>query len=221
MKMKIVFSITLLTCLTTLVFSQANPNTMSVMIDGKEYKSEPRRIKIGQYGYITGNTTGPDKSLRFWLASVDGTDMKESGNYLIIGENDNYNKDQEFQDAWLTGKYKGIVAIKYVEETKTPRMEYHVGKSTFNGESVNVQMGADGYLDITFNATLDGSWWREKATATAFGGVGRLMGKMEDKAVTSASGYDQNIDPEGNGYKMGKETDTIKLTDGKVRLKMN
>ena len=220
MKMKITFAIALLTSLTTLLFGQ-NPNTMTVMVDGKEYKSEPRRIRIGNYGYITGNTTSPDKSLRFWLASVDGTDMKESGEYLIIGENDNYNKDQEFQNAWSTGKYKGIIAIKYVEETKTPRMEYHVGKSSFNGESVNVLMGSDGYLDVTFNATLDGSWWKEKTTATAFGGVGRLMGKMEDKAVTSASGYDQNIDPEGNGYKMQKETDTIKLTDGKVRLKMN
>jgi hypothetical protein len=221
MKTKIILSILLFSSLTTLLFSQANPNTMSVMIDGKEYKTEPRRIKIGHYGYITGNTTGPDKSLRFWLASVDGTTLTESGDYLIIGEEDNYNKDQAFQNAWTTGKYKGIVGIKYVEETKTPRMEYHVGKSFFNGESINVQMGEDGYLDVTFNATLNGSWWREKATATAFGGVGRLMGKMEDKAVTSASGYDQNIDPEGNGYKMGKEVDSIKLTDGKVRLKMN
>jgi hypothetical protein len=43
---------------------------------------------------------------------------------------------------------------------------------------------------------------------------------MEDKAVTSASGYDQNIDPEGNGYKMQKTLDTIKLSNGVVRLKM-
>jgi hypothetical protein len=43
---------------------------------------------------------------------------------------------------------------------------------------------------------------------------------MEDKAVTSATGYDQDIDPEGNGYKKQKVMDVIKLTEGKVRLRM-
>jgi hypothetical protein len=197
-----------------------NPNSLSVKINDKDFITEPRRIRIGQYGYITGNTVSPDKSLRFWLATVDGTDMRESGKYLIIGENDNYNRDVEFQKAWATNQYKGIIAIKYVEETKTPRMEYHVGKSKFTGQSVDVTLGEDGYVEFAFDATLDGSWWKEKTTATAFGGVGRLMNKMEDKAVTSASGYDQNIDPEGNGYKMQKETDTIVLKEGKVRLKL-
>jgi hypothetical protein len=197
-----------------------NPNSLSVKINDKDFTTEPRRIRIGQYGYITGNKVSPDISLRFWLATVDGTDMRESGKYLIIGENDNYNRDVEFQKAWSTNQYKGVIAIKYVEETKTPRMEYHVGKSKFTGQAVDVTLGEDGYVDFAFDATLDGSWWKEKTTATAFGGVGRLMNKMEDKAVTSASGYDQNIDPEGNGYKMQKETDTIVLKEGKVRLKM-
>jgi len=39
--------------------------------------------------------------------------------------------------------------------------------------------------------------------------------------VTSATGYDSNIDPEGNGYKKQEKTDTIVLTTGKMRLKQN
>lgn len=220
MKTLMLFTLNLL-AVVSLYSQTGNPNTMSVKINDKEFTTEPRRIRIGHYGYITGNTVGPDKSLRFWLASVDGTEWKESGHYLIIGENDNYNRDVDFQQAWATNQYKGIIAIKYVEETKSPRMEYHVGKSKFTGDYVNVTKGEDGYVEFTFDATLDGSWWKEKTSATAFGGVGRIINKMEDKAVTGASGYDQNIDPEGNGYKMQKETDTITLKEGKVRLKMN
>ncbi len=217
-KAMLLFSGILLTMVS--ISAQGNPNTLSVLVDGKEWKTEPRRIKIGVYGYITGNSVSPDKSLRFWLASVDGKDMTESGKYLLIGENENYRKNDAFDREWQTGKYKGIMAIKYVEETKSPRMEYHVGESTYNGESVDVVMGNDGYLELTFNTTLQGSWWNEKATATVFGGIGRITNKMEDKAVTGASGYDQNIDPEGNGYKKQKKADTIRLTEGKVRLKM-
>ncbi len=43
---------------------------------------------------------------------------------------------------------------------------------------------------------------------------------MENKAVTGATGFEQDIDPEGNGYKKQKETDVIELTEGKVRIKM-
>ena len=219
--MKNLIVVSLFLASTLNLFSQdGNPNTMSVTINGVEYKTEPRRIKIGHYGYITGNTVSPDKSLRIWLGSFDGLDMRESGKYLILGE-DESNKDDAITKEYMTGKYKGIAYVKWVEETKTPRMEYHVGESFFNGESIDANFGDDGYLDLTFNVTLQGSFWKEKATATVFGGLDRLGSKMQDKAVTGASGYDQNIDPEGNGYKKGKEMDTIKMTEGKVRLKMN
>lgn len=199
--------------------SQEGTSTMSVMVDGKEYKTEPRRIRIGHYGYITGNSISPDKSLRIWLAALDGTDIKESGSYLIV---DAYNPDTEanIQKAYATGKYKGLATIKYVEETKSPRMEYHVGMSENNGESVEVTIGEDGFTEFTFSTKLAGTYWKEKAMTTAFGGVGRLVDKMENKAVTGATGFEQDIDPEGNGYKKQKETDTIVLTEGKVRMKL-
>jgi hypothetical protein len=119
------------------------------------------------------------------------------------------------------GKYKGIVVIKYVEEIREPRMEYHVGKSQNNDETVEVKVNADGSVEATFSGTLAGSYWKEKATATVFGGLGRIVGKMEDKAKTSATGYDSDIDPEGNGYKkQSDKADKIVLTSGKLKLKM-
>lgn len=199
---------------------EGNPNSMTVLVNGKEYKSEPHRIKIGAYGYITGNTINPDISLRIWLGSFDGQDLNAPGTYLIIGEDESYKKNDEINKAYQTGKYKGIAYVKYVEETKSPRMEYHVGESKYNGETVEVAVAPDDYQDVTFNVTLEGSIWKEKTSATAFGGLGRLEDKLTNKAVTGATGYEQDIDPEGMGYKKQKELGTIKLTDGKVRIKL-
>jgi len=219
--MKTILTGILMTLTTTFLMSQeGNPNTMSVMVNGKEYKTEPHRIKIGAYGYITGNAISPDISLRIWLGSYDGKDLNEPGKYLVIGEHDNPSKDDSIATAYMTGKYKGIAYVKYVEETKSPRMEYHVGESNWNGEVIEVVNTADGYQDIKFTVTLEGSTWKEKTSATAFGGLNRLTNKLEDKAVTGATGYEQNIDPEGAGYKKQKELDVIKLTEGKVKIKL-
>src|SRR6188474_2846399 len=125
--MKYFIILLLIQCLTIRMTAQDDgTSTMSVMVNGKEYKTEPRRIRIGTYGYITGNAIGPDKCLRIWLGTYDGSDIKESGKYLIV---DAYNPDtdENIKTAYTTGEYKGIAAIKYVEETKSPRMEYHVG----------------------------------------------------------------------------------------------
>jgi hypothetical protein len=194
-------------------------STMSVFVDGKEYKTEPRRIRLGTYGYITGNAISPDKSLRIWLGTYDGSDIKESGSYLIV---DAYHPDtdENIEKAFASGKYKGIAAIKYVEETKSPRMEYHVGMSENRGETIEVFLGDDGYTEFTFNCTLNGTWWKEKTLTTAFGGVDRLVDKMENKAVTGATGFEQDIDPEGNGYKKQKTMDQIVLKDGKVKMRL-
>ena len=209
----------LITTSYTLQGQDDGTSTMTVLVDGKEYKTEPRRIRLGTYGYITGNTISPDKSLRIWLGTYDGTDIKESGSYLIV---DAYHPDTEenIEKAYSSGKYKGIAAIKYVEETKTPRMEYHVGMSDNRGETIEVTMGDDGYTEFTFNCTLNGTYWKEKTMTTALGGVGRIVDKMENKAVTGATGFEQDIDPEGNGYKKQKLTDQIVLTEGKVRMRL-
>lgn len=215
---------TMMVMLVFIALSQAvaqleNSNTMTVMVNDVEYKTEPRRIKIGNYGYITGNAIGPDKSLRIWMGTWNGTEITEPGTYLIVDAwHDNTNKHLE--STYDLNKYKGIATIKYVEETKSPRLEYHMGLSQNGTETMEAVMGDDGYLELSFDATLGGSWWKEKTSTTVLGGMGRLVDKMEDKAVTSATGYDQDMDPEDWGYKKQKITDTIILKQGKVRLKM-
>ncbi|MCK8491325.1 MULTISPECIES: hypothetical protein [Spirosoma] len=219
--MNVLFSLLMLTVVTTTSFGQlANSNSFEVQVDGKKYQTQPRRLRIGNYWWVTANSIKPDKSIRIWLGSYDNKDIIETGTYLIVDADrpdtrENKKKIQEL------GTYKGIAVVKFVEETREPRMEYHVGKSQNNDETITVKMGADGFLEATFNCSLAGSYWKEKATATVFGGVGRLINKMEDKAITKTTGYDSAIDPEGNGYSRQSKTDTITLTDGSFKLKMN
>ena len=198
----------------------ANDNSLNVQIDGKEYKTQPRRIRIGNYWWVTANAIKPDKSLRIWLGSYDGKDIIEPGSYLVV-DADNPDTKANRKLAQDLTKFKGIAAIKYVEETREPRMEYHVGKSENNDETIEVKKGADGFLEATFSGTLVGSYWKEKAGATVFGGMGRLMSKMQDKVVTKTTGYDSDIDPEGNGYRKQSNTDKIVLSNGVFKLKMN
>ena len=211
----------ILFALTTTTFGQiANDNTMKAQIDGAEFTTQPRRIRIGRFWWITANTNKPDKSLRIWLGNYDKLDALEPGTYLIVDADKPDTKENRKRYEDLAGKYKGVAVIKYVEETREPRMEYHVGKSQNGDETIDVKMAPDGFLEATFSSTLAGSYWKEKATATVFGGMGRLMNKMEDKVITKASGYDSDIDPEGNGYKKQGKEDKISITNGVVRLKM-
>jgi hypothetical protein len=219
--MKVLHSLLLFLAVATTTYGQlANDNTFAVQIDGKPYKTQPRRIQLGQYWWVTANSIKPDKSVRIWLGSYDHTDVIEPGTYLIVDADDpdtkeNWKRIQEM------GTYKGLAVVKYVEETREPRMEYHVGKSQNNNETITVSKAADGSLEAQFNTTLVGSYWKEKGTATVFGGMNRLISKMEDKAITKTTGYNSDIDPEGNGYKKQTKTDKIVLTDGKFKLKMN
>ncbi|CCH00979.1 hypothetical protein FAES_2970 [Fibrella aestuarina BUZ 2] len=219
--MKSVYAFLLLLAATTASFGQiANDNRFSVQIDGKPYETQPRRIQLGRYWWITANSVKPDRSIRVWLGNVDKTDVLVPGTYLIV-DADKPDTKKNWEEALAAGTYKGIAVIKYVEETREPRMEYHVGKSQNNHETMTVKQGADGFLEAQFTSVaLAGSYWKEKASATVFGGLGRLTSKLEDKAITKTTGYDSDIDPEGNGYKRQDKTDAVTLTNGKFRLKL-
>ena len=211
----------LLALITTTTFGQiANNNTFSAQIDGKAYATQPRRIQIGKFWWVTANSVKPDKSVRIWLGSYDQQNIIEPGTYLIVDADDPDTKEN-WKRIQEVGTYKGLAVVKYVEETREPRMEYHVGKSQNNNETVTVTKAADGSLEATFNTTLAGSYWKEKGTATVFGGMNRLISKMEDKAITKNTGYNSDIDPEGNGYKKQTKADKIVVSDGRFILKMN
>lgn len=196
----------------------SNDNSLNVQIDGKEFKTAPRRIRMGNVWYITANATSPDKSLRFWFATWSNSDTPEVGLYKIVDED--FNGEKYWQSLVSEGKYKGVAYVKYVEETRSPRMEYHVGKSKReNGGEIEVVKAENGYLEGKFSCVLDGTHFKEKTSATALGGLGRLKSKLEDKVFTSATGYDSDIDPEGRGYKKTDAKDEIKLTTGVFKLK--
>ena len=194
-------------------------HTLSVQIDGKEFTGQPQNLRFGGYRYITTSASKPDQNLRIWIAGWDGGYIYEPGIYLIVN-GDNPDTKEHMKKVEDYTKYKGIAAIKYVIETKSPRMEYHVGYSENNNEVLEVKKTDDGFLEFNLNCTLHGTWWKEKTSATVFGGLGRITDKMKDKAVTNASGFEQDIDPEGNGYKKQKTTDKIVLKAGQVRLKL-
>jgi len=219
--MKVLYSLFLFLAVATTTYGQlTNDNTFDVQIDGKPYKTQPRRIQLGRYWWVTANSIKPDQSIRIWLGSLDHKDIIEPGTYLIV-DADNPDTKDNWKSVQESGTYKGLAVIKYVEETKEPRMEYHVGKSQNNQETITVKKGTDGFLEAQFNSTLAGSYWKEKGTATVFGGMNRLMGKMQDKVITKTTGYNSEIDPEGNGYKLQDKIDSIVLTNGHFRLKMN
>lgn len=219
MKSLLILAFSLLT--TFAIGQQAikNDNSLSAQIDGKEFTTQPRRIRIGQFWWITANSVNPDKSLRIWLGALDGSDALQSGTYLVVDADRGTDKATRNRVQEL-GKYKGIAAIKYVEETKSPRMEYKVGKSQNNDETIEVKANPDGMLEAQFSGSLAGSLWKEKAGATVFGGLGRIIDKAESKAITKSTGYDSDIDPEGNGYRKTGATDNIVLTNGKFKLKL-
>ena len=194
-------------------------HTLSVQIDGKEFTGQPQNLRFGGYRYITTSASKPDQNLRIWIDGWDGGYIYEPGIYLIVN-GDNPDTKENMKKVEDYTKYKGIAAIKYVIETKSPRMEYHVGYSENNNEVLEVKKTDDGFLEFNLNCTLQGTWWKEKTSATVFGGLGRITDKMKDKAITNASGFEQDIDPEGNGYKKQKTIDKIVLKDGKVRLKL-
>ena len=213
------FLLTLVFSFTSTFAQITNDNTLTAQVDGKDFTTQPRRIKIGNFWWITANSVKPDKSLRIWLGSFNGEDALAPGTYVVVDAENPYKNEYRKKYEGL-GKYKGIAAIRYIEETREPRMEYHVGDSGNNDETIMVTTGADGFLEATFSGKLQGTYWKEKASATVFGGVGRLVNKMEDKAITKASGYDSDIDPEGNGYKKQAKKDDVVVTNGKVRLKI-
>lgn len=219
--MKSTFAWLLLLAATTASYAQiANDNRFSVQIDGKPYQTQPRRIQLGRYWWITANSLKPDRSIRVWLGNADKTDLLVPGTYLIV-DADKPDTKKNWEEALAAGTYKGIAVIKFVEETREPRMEYHVGKSQNNHETITVKQAADGFLEAQFSSVaLAGSYWKEKPAATVFGGLGRLTSKLEDKVITKTTGYDSDIDPEGNGYKRQDKTDAVTLTDGKFRLKL-
>jgi hypothetical protein len=217
--MKTVFKISVLLfaqTLTTWAYGQTTPNRMNVTVDNHVYKCEPRKIQYGQVVWITGNAISPDKTLRVAIGNWASPGAYIPGKYLICATDKDVPKDQI--DKLATDNFVGVAFMLYVEETKAPRMQYHEGKSQNNNEILMVSVVNDSTILQFDKATLAGTHWKEKVTTTVFGGVGRLEQKVIDKGKTKATGYDDDIEPEHNGYKKETNTDAILLTSGRISL---
>lgn len=213
---RILFLVFLLSAPGFIWAQKSNTNTLSVKINDTIFETQPRKMGIGRAVYFTGNIAKPETMLRIWIGDFEKGQRYESGTYLVINA-ENPPSRKETKERNYAEKYKGIAAIRYVLETKAPRMTYHVGDSQNNEETITLVNNDDGTLEIIFdNIELAGTHWKEKDVATVVGGLGRLQSKMESKVMSKTTGWDWNIDPEGNGYRKLKETDTIKLTDGKM-----
>jgi len=211
---------TFILCLIPAALIAQNENTLTVKVNGTEFQTQPRQVNMGSYAYFTANDPKPETMLRIWLGDFKGTAITESGTYLVI-DAENPPSDKEIKAEEFYEKFKGYAAVRYVTETKSPRMSYHVGDSGNNGETIEVKNSGDGYIEIIFDLNLNGTHWKERKSATVVGGLGRLQNKMESKIISKSTGYDWNIDPEGNGYRKLNETDTIKLTEGSMKIKIN
>lgn len=199
---------------------KTSDNYLTYNLDGEEFEANPRKVKFGRLVYYTGNITKPETMLRVWLGTFDKKETENSGTYLIVNA-DNAPNRKEVKDRKLTEKYAGVAFVRYVKETKSPRMRYHVGDSQNNNEILIVENDGEGTMTITFDSELAGTHWKERDINTIFGGVGRIRRKVESKVISQATGYDWNIDPEGNGYRRIKEDDdTIQLTDVKMVIKL-
>ena len=202
-----------------LLFAQKeNENTLSVKINSEEFQAQVRKVKLGPYIYYTANMSKPETMLRIWLGDFYGKQTSESGTYLVVNSKNPPSK-KEVKSEKLTEKYTGIAILRYVLETKAPRMTYLVGDSDNNNETLTVTSTEDGSLEISFDVMLNGTHWKEKNAATVVGGLGRIQNKLESKAISKATGYDWNIDPEGNGYRKLKETEIIHLSEGNMIIK--
>ncbi len=197
-------------------YAQKTPNRMAVTVDGKLYKAEPRKITYGSSVLLTGNTVGPDKSLRIGVGNWASPGAYAPGKYLIVAPDQDIPKDQI--DRLLPENFIGIATLRYIEETKAPRMRYHKGNSGNNNEILMLSVKGDSTIIEFQSVSLTGTNWKEKVTATVLGGVGRLEQKMKDKAKTKVTGYEVDIDPEHNGYHKEDGTDVIMLTNGRISL---
>ncbi len=90
------------------------------------------KITYGSSVSLTGNTVGPDKSLRIGVGNWASPGAYTPGKYLIVAPDQEIPKEQ--RDRLLPENFIGIAVLRYIEETKAPRMRYHKGNSGNNNE---------------------------------------------------------------------------------------
>jgi hypothetical protein len=214
------------TTATTNPASTTGKDGVSAVVNGKPFKAPGRRVRFGNYTYLTANLVNPDRTvqLRIWQIMAE-SQLPAPGEYEVISSNEvERAKQKEMEARMMTAQsrgMKGFALIDYSEETKGMGFAYHVGESQPGGKFVLTVSNAD-RMEGTFSGKLKGVFYKERTSATVFGGMSRIMNKLEDKAVKAATGWEGDIsNGPGGGYRKQPETDEITLTDGVISIAVN
>lgn len=197
----------------TLTYAQKTENFMSAKVDGKEWSAEAKRLRIPIKGFnylaFAGFKISPDEQL--WIRLYYFEDELKPGVYPI--ESLEAMEKKGFQPK-SGGKIWALV--DYTEETKKMGHGFHDGESMEG--TVTVTSVTPTSVEGTFEGTLKGVYYQKRALAT-MSGTG-LRANLEKKLLTKAgAGMVVNGDPHDHAdTKKMKETDTIKITDGKFRV---
>jgi hypothetical protein len=216
-------------CCGTAVVAQApakDKDGVSATVNGKPFKAAGRRVRFGNYTYLTANLVNPDRTVQVRLWHIlDQSQFPAPGEYEVVAITDFEKKKQkEMEEMFANTRAKGMkgyALIDYSEETKGMGFAYHVGESQPGGKFVLTVSNAD-RMEGTFSGKLTGVFYKERTSSTVFGGMGRIMGKLEDKAVKAATGWEGDIsNGPGGSYRKQPETDEITVTDGVLSIAVN
>lgn len=198
---------------TGVAHAQKPENLMSATVDGKEWQAEAKRLKIPvsnfRYLAFAGFKVNPDEQL--WVRLYYFDDELKPGTYPIESLEA---MDRKGFKPKSGGKIWALV--DYTEETKKMGHGFHDGESMEG--TVTITSVTPTSVEGTFEATLKGVYYQKRALATMTGSG--LRANLERKILTGAgAGMVVNGDPhDHDNARKTKETDTIRITDGRFRV---
>ncbi len=192
------------------MFAQKEENFISCSVDGKEYKAEAKRLRIGGFGfdYLTLAAFQVNPDVQVWIRIFYFKDELKPGTYNIVSEEqltyDTRKKKIENDSVW--------VLVDYTEETKKLGYGYHDGESMTG--SLTIEEVTDNSIKGTFEANLKGVYYKKRNVAAVTGSG--IRGNIEQKMLTKAgAGILVTGGPhDHDNTKKLKETDSIVLTNG-------
>ena len=195
--------------------AQKTDNFISATIDGEAWEAEAKRLKLTMrkkdfnYLALAAFKVNPDEQL--WVRLYYFTDELKPGTYPIEDLARMEKKKYKFKSK--TGLF---ALLDYTAETKKMGHGFHDGESLSG--TVTITAATPTSVEGTFEGTLKGVYYKKRVMATLTGsGLRANLGK---KMLTSAgAGMAASTDPHyHDNTKKTKDTDTIKITNGKFKV---
>ncbi len=194
-------------------YAQKTDNYIAATIDGKAWKAEAKRLKFKfknmKYLSLAGFEVNPD--VQVWIRIWHQGDAPKPGTYPIEDL-------EEMEKRKYRPKSAGEVwaLVDYTEETKKMGHGFHDGESMSG--TITITASTPTSIEGTFEANLKGVYYKKRTLATLTGSG--LRDNLQRKVLTGAgAGVIANGDPHNHDRaKKLKETDSIKVTDGKFSV---